>query len=67
MAPFYEKYAEEIEALLGESFSSLGALTVATVKWVHERIGGPSELLVASELPGAPDTLEGVWEALGGC
>lgn len=65
MAPFYERYAEGIEALLGEPYSSLGALTVATVKWVHEGIGAPSELLVASELPGAPDTLEGVWEVLG--
>ena len=65
MAPFYERCAEEIGALLGESYSSLGALTVATVKWVHERIGAPSELLVASELPGAADTLKGVWEALG--
>ena len=66
MAPFYERYAEEIGALLGESYSSLGALTVATVKWVHERIGAPSELLVASELPGEEYTLEGVWNAIGG-
>ena len=64
MAPFYERHAEDIEALLGEPYSSLGALTVATVKWVHKRIGALSELLVVSELPGAPDTLRGVWEAL---
>ena len=67
MAPFFERHAEDIEALLGEPYSSLGALTVVAVKWVHEKISGPSELLVASELPGAPDTLEGVWKALGGC
>ena len=65
MAPFYEQFGDEIEALLSHTYSSLGAVTAAMLKWVHEKINGPSELIVASELPGAPNTLKGVWEALG--
>lgn len=64
MAPFYDTLSDELDALLSQPYPTLGALTVATVKWVHEKIGGPSELIVASELPGAPDTLEGVRKAL---
>ncbi len=65
MAPFYEMLSDDLNALLGRSYPTLGALAVATVRWVHAKIGGPSELIVASELPGAPDTLEGVWDVLG--
>ncbi len=65
MAPFYEAFGEEISTLLDNPSPTVGALTVAVTRWVHGKIGGPSELIVASELPGAPNTIDGVWEALG--
>lgn len=65
MAPFFDHHVGEIDALLSETYPSLGALTTATTKWVHEKIGGPSELVIASELPGSPGALEEVWEELG--
>ena len=64
MAPFYEHYKDEVDALLQREWVHLGALTVATTRWAFRVLGGTSEVRCASELPGAPDTLPGVWTAL---
>ena len=66
MAPFYDHYAPDLEALLAEPPASLGALTTRTMRWAARRLGAGCEIVVASELPGAPATLPAVWDAIGG-
>jgi hypothetical protein len=65
MAPFYEHYREGVEEILGRAWPSLGALAAAAVEWTARQLGAEAELVRASDLPGAPDTLPAVWEALG--
>ncbi|MDX1420032.1 MAG: WbqC family protein [Rubricoccaceae bacterium] len=64
MAPYHAHYADEVDALLRRPWTSLGALTTATVRWAARRLGAAAEVVCASDLPGAPDTLPAVWEAL---
>ena len=66
MAPFYDHYAPDLAALLAEAPSTLGALTVRAMRWAARRLGADGEIVVASELPGAPATLPDVWTALAG-
>lgn len=63
MAPFYDWFVDDIESLIGQPHSSVGALTVASVKWLHSKVGAPSELIIASEMPGKPDSLQAIWAA----
>lgn len=65
MAPFYDWFAEDIRGLLARPWRSVGELTVASVRWLHDRIKAPSELIVASELQEQPSTLEEIRESLG--
>ncbi|MEM1056375.1 MAG: WbqC family protein [Bacteroidota bacterium] len=65
MAPFVDHVLPEIEALLARDWPTLGALTVATCQWTHRWLGAGSELVLASSLPGRPNTLGTIWEAAG--
>lgn len=65
MAPFAEALLPEIEALLAGPHASMGALAAATTAWTIRRLGGPSDVRLASDLPGAPATLADVWDAMG--
>ena len=65
MAPYFDHVFPELEDLLARPWSSLGALATATVRWTARQLGAGTALVLASDLPGAPDTLPAVWEALG--
>ncbi|MDX1439744.1 MAG: WbqC family protein [Rubricoccaceae bacterium] len=65
MAPFYEHFADELFALLRQPWQYLGQLTVATVRWAHDKIGAPSELIVLSDLGSNLNTLQKAWTAVG--
>lgn len=65
MAPYGDHVIAEIGDLLVEPSTSLGNLAVATCRWVHRWIGATSELIVASELEGSPDSLSSIWRASG--
>ncbi|MEM6327623.1 MAG: WbqC family protein [Bacteroidota bacterium] len=65
MAPFAEHVLPEVDALLSREWPSLGALTVATCEWAHRWLGAACDLVVASRLPGRPDSLETLWDATG--
>ncbi|HEX8297647.1 MAG TPA: WbqC family protein [Rubricoccaceae bacterium] len=65
MAPFTEALLPEIAALLAVPHPSIGALGAATTAWTVRRLGGPAEVGLASDMPGAPATLAAVWEAAG--
>ncbi len=66
MAPFYEHLAPEIDALLAEPHTSIGALATATTRWTLRHLGVTVPVAVASEVPDAPSTLVDVWRAVGG-
>lgn len=65
MAPFAEALVPEVEALIVGPWASVGALAAATTAWTIRRLGGPPDVRLASDLPGAPATLAGVWDAAG--
>lgn len=65
MAPFFDHYAPDLAALLAEPPETLAELSVAAMRWAARRLGAACEIVVASELPGAPATLPEVWEAAG--
>ena len=65
MAPFAEHVLPEVEALLAQPWPSLGALAVATTRWTGRWLGAGANVVVGSALPGAPDTLEGLWREAG--
>ncbi len=65
MAPFAEALVPEVEALLAGPWASVGALAAAATAWTLRRLGGPADVRLASDLPGAPATLAGVWAAAG--
>ena len=64
MAPFYEHVAPEWDAVLATP-GPLADLAVASVAFTARWLRAPAELVRASRLPGAPDTLEGVVAAAG--
>ena len=66
MAPFYEHYAPSLAALWAEPAASLASLTVASVRWVGRQLDTPCAIERASDLPGAPATLDAVWRACDG-
>ena len=65
MAPFVDHYLPDLEALLAEPPATLAALSVAAMRWAARRLGATCEIRAASELPGAPATLPGLWAAAG--
>ena len=66
MAPFYEHYAPSLAALWAEPAASLADLTVASVRWVARQLGARCAIERASDLPGAPASLDAVWRACDG-
>jgi hypothetical protein len=64
-APFWPHFAPEIEALLVLETDRLADLTAATVAWTAAALGAPAAPIRASELPGAPDSLPTILEAVG--
>ena len=66
MAPFYEHYAPSLAALWASPPASLADLTVASVRWAARQLGAPCAIERASDLPGAPATLDAVWRACDG-
>lgn len=65
MAPYYDHYAPDVANLLAGPHASLAALTVATTRWTARALGATADLVAASGLDGAPDTLPGVVHAVG--
>lgn len=59
-APFYAELAPRIEALLAQRHASLGALTRASVALMATWLGLEERFVSASEIAGAPATLEAV-------
>ena len=64
-APYYDHYAPALLDLLNEAWPTLGALTAATVRWTHRMLRAPSDLVLASALPDAPDDLTAVLRRVG--
>ena len=64
MAPFYEHVAPEWDAVLATA-GSLADVAAASVAFAARWLRAPAEVVRASALPGAPDTLAGVVEAAG--
>lgn len=64
-APFFGHYAPQVRQLLEQPWPTLGALTTATVAWVHRMLRAPSELLTASDLPGRPANVPALLRAVG--
>ncbi len=64
LAPFYEHVAPEWDAVLATP-GSLADVAVASVRFAARWLKAPAELVRASDLPGAPDSLGAVAEAAG--
>jgi hypothetical protein len=65
MAPYYDHYAPSLTELWATPAASLGDLTVRSVRWAARQLGAICEILLASDLPGAPGALENVWAVAG--
>ena len=59
-APFFEYYEAALEEVFGTTWPTLGPLTCRTVILLHRLYGLDSTVRLASDLPGAPDTLTGI-------
>lgn len=66
MAPFYAHYRPGLLDLWAAAPASLGDLTIRSVRWAARQLGADCEVVVASELPGAPVTLADIWASTGG-
>jgi hypothetical protein len=64
-APYFDHYAPELFDFLSRSWPTLGALTAATVRWTHRALRAPSDLVLASSLPGETDDLPRVLQSTG--
>lgn len=64
MAPFYEHVAPEWDAVLATP-GPLAEVAVASVRFAARWLRSDAELIRASDLPGAPDTLADVAEVAG--
>jgi hypothetical protein len=65
-APFFPFYGSEIHDLLHQNWTSLGDLTCATVELLARAFGLTTPIYRATRLPGAPTSLPGIVEAVGG-
>jgi hypothetical protein len=65
MAPYVDWVMVDVEALLRGPHASLGALAAATTEWALRGLGGTTDVVRASALPGGPATLADVWEVAG--
>ena len=62
--PYFEFFEPELEPLMRDEWTTLGALTCATVEFVFEQFGLTVDVRRASALPDAPDSLEKVVRAV---
>ena len=65
-APFFDHYERAFRDLFEQSWTRLGDLTCATAERLHALFGLTSTLVRASALPGAPQDLGALVEAVGG-
>ena len=64
--PYFEFFEPDLEPLMRDEWTYLGALTCASVEFVFEQFGVTVDVRRASALPGAPDSLEAVVRAAAG-
>lgn len=63
--PFFEFYEESFYSFLMMKWDTLGALTCASVEFIHGLLDLPTELIRASGLKSAPDSLSQILELVG--
>ena len=63
--PYFEFFEPELGPLVQGTWTHLADLTCATTRFVFEQFGIDTDILRASELPGAPATLEAILEEVG--
>ncbi len=59
-SPYFDHYQEAIRALYLRDWTHLGGLNIATTRLVYQWIHGSGTMRCATELDGAPDTVETV-------
>lgn len=64
-APFWPHYASEVNGLIAQSWETLAALNVATIRLLHRSLGFQTPLILASEISGSPVSLAGICTAAG--
>lgn len=62
--PYFEYFEPQIEPFFEREWDTLGALTCASVTLLHDRMEGSTQLLRASALEGAPDTVPAILDAV---
>lgn len=63
--PYFEYFEPQVQPFFERTWTTLGALTCASVELLHEMMGLSTTLVRASALDGAPDTVEALWQAAG--
>lgn len=62
--PYFELYEPTFRPFFEESWETLGAATCASVELIHRLMGLSNQVVRASALPGAPDTLPAIVQAV---
>lgn len=63
--PYFEYFESEVEPFFEREWTTLGALTCASVELLHELMGLTTPLVRASELEGTPASLSSILDAVG--
>lgn len=63
--PYFEYFEPDWKPIFERDWERLGALTVTSVEKLHDLLGLSTPLTRASELEGAPNTLEKIMEVVG--
>ncbi|MEM1269373.1 MAG: WbqC family protein [Bacteroidota bacterium] len=64
-SPYFEFYEADLAPIFGADWTTLGALTVRSVQFLTDAFDLDVEVMLASTLPGRPDSLDAIWAALG--
>ena len=59
-SPYFSHYMDFIQTLYRREWISLGKLNITTSQFVYRWLGGSGILLTASQLKGAPDTMDAI-------
>ncbi len=59
-APYFDHYQDSIQSLYVQDWTYLGELNAATTQLVYQWMNGDGTMLNATELDGAPDTVEAI-------
>jgi len=62
--PYFEYFEPQVEPFFQREWATLGGLTSTSVELLHELMGLSTQLVRASNLGGAPDTVESILEAV---